>query len=803
MRVSGPEGESGGPAAAGQSPHGYRALEETILLAQPNLTTPQARAAEMLRDEIARRTRRMLPIRHSWPEGKEAVLAVGTERALRSLLPVPAQRLLDGPAPGPEGYRLTSAFVENRPIALAAGADARGALFAAGKLLRSLRMERDSILLPGALQITTTPRFPLRGHQLGYRPKTNSYDAWTLGMWEQYLRDLIVFGANAVELIPPRSDDQPDSPHFPLPPLQMLVEMSRLIDSYGLEVWVWFPALDADYRDPVTVEGALAEWSAVFQAMPRIDALFVPGGDPGHTDPAVLMTLLEKQAAALKRWHPAARVWTAPQGFSADWMESFLQTIQANQPDWLAGVVHGPQVRLSPATLRARLPDRYLLRLYPDITHCCQCQFPVPDWDIAWALTAGREGINPRPVDQARIFRKHQDHMCGFITYSEGCNDDVNKAVWSALGWDPAADVTEVLREYGRYFVSDRLGDAFAQGLLALESSWKGPLLAGSRTATVLRQFQEMERSATPQVRLNWRFQQALYRAYYDAYIRCRLLSETSLEERAWEVLRAAPETGAWRAIAEAEAVLNRALSERPAADLRARVFELAEALYQSIRMQLSVNRYQAIAVERGANLDSLDAPLNSRIWLQERFAGLRNLPSETERLDGIRALLDWISPGPGGFYDAPGDPACREHLLTPVDFEEDPGCYTTARVGFSAVSGRLTWKRHIETLYDTPLRMRWVGLDPEADYSVRVVYGLDNPRRKIRLTADGDVEIHPLLERPSPPRPLTFAVPAQAIVDGALLLSWTMEPGFGGNGRGCQICEIWLIRRSLISEDR
>ena len=45
----------------------------------------------------------------------------------------------------------------------------------------------------------------MRGHQTSYRPKTNSYDAWTVDMWEQYIRDLAVFGANSYELIPPRS----------------------------------------------------------------------------------------------------------------------------------------------------------------------------------------------------------------------------------------------------------------------------------------------------------------------------------------------------------------------------------------------------------------------------------------------------------------------------------------------------------------------------------------------------------------------------------------------------------------------
>ena len=98
-----------------------------------------------------------------------------------------------------------------------------------------------------------------------------------------YIRDLAVFGTNAIELIPPRSDDAADSPHFPLPPMQMMIEMSRLAQEYGLRVWIWYPAMDPDYSDPATVEAALKEWGEVFRQLPRIDAVFVPGGDPGHT----------------------------------------------------------------------------------------------------------------------------------------------------------------------------------------------------------------------------------------------------------------------------------------------------------------------------------------------------------------------------------------------------------------------------------------------------------------------------------------------------------------------------------------
>ena len=69
----------------------------------------------------------------------------------------------------------------------------------------------------------------------------------------------------------------------------------------------------------------------------------------------------------------------------------------------------------------------------------------------------------------------------GFITYSEGCNDDVNKVVWSALGWDPAMPVSEILGQYSRYFIGEHCEAGFAEGLAELERNWRGPLPATCR----------------------------------------------------------------------------------------------------------------------------------------------------------------------------------------------------------------------------------------------------------------------------------------------------------------------------------
>src|SRR5207249_3011860 len=173
-------------------------------------------------------------------------------------------------------------------------------------------------------------------------------------------------------------------------------------------------------------------------------------------------------------------------------------------------VAYGLQVRMSLSQLRPAVPKKYPIRHYPDITHSLRCEYPAPDWDSAFAATEGREPINPRPLGQATILRLTQPGTIGFLTYSEGCNDDVNKTVWSALGWDPTANVTNVLREYSRYCIGDRYTEDFAQGLLALERNWRGALLTNESAFITLKKFQAMEHSASAAVQNNWRFQQAL-----------------------------------------------------------------------------------------------------------------------------------------------------------------------------------------------------------------------------------------------------------------------------------------------------
>ena len=108
-----------------------------------------------------------------------------------------------------------------------------------------------------------------------------------------------------------------------------------------------------------------------------------------------------------------------------------------------------------------------------------------------------------------------------------------------------------------------------------------------------------------------------------------------------------------------------------------------------------------------------------------------------------------------------------------------------------------MAWKNWAESLFDEALRMSYPELDPKSDYRLRVVYSGDAHKIQIRLVANENHEIHPLLTKPWPPKPLEFDLPRELTSKGQLTLSWTREQGLGANGRGCQVSEVWVIRKS------
>ena len=55
-----------------------------------------------------------------------------------------------------------------------------------------------------------------------------------------------------------------------------------------------------ELRESGSHRAAIKEWGDVLSKLPRVDALFVPTGDPGDAPPSELMAMLAAQAEAIE-----------------------------------------------------------------------------------------------------------------------------------------------------------------------------------------------------------------------------------------------------------------------------------------------------------------------------------------------------------------------------------------------------------------------------------------------------------------------------------------------------------------------
>ena len=309
----------------------------TIVTAE-GASARERKAATVLAEEVLKRSLLKWPVQGKAPSGSGAAIYLATNASARKLGSRMNASMKAGERLSADGFSIASGSDGSGRWISIVGADERGLLFGVGKLLRTTTFGKQTAAVdPTLLHGATAPKYPLRGHQLGYRPKTNSYDAWDVATWDQYIRDLAMFGTNAIELMPPRTDDEPDSPHFPLPPIQMMIEMSRICDEYGLDVWIWYPAMDPDYANPATVESALKEWARHLSSAATNRCALRSWRRSGHTEPKALLAFLEKQKRVCSRYHPKAQMWMSPQGFNEAWMDDFFRPRERQQAGYLAG----------------------------------------------------------------------------------------------------------------------------------------------------------------------------------------------------------------------------------------------------------------------------------------------------------------------------------------------------------------------------------------------------------------------------------------------------------------------------------
>lgn len=781
----------------------YADFSNAVIFADKNLSAVEQKAITVLVDEIGKRTGVRLETVYKYPNNAAAVIALGR----RWIHYIPTAMLTGAlPEPGKEGYRLAIAL-SGKPLCAVVGADSRGLLYGIGKLLRLMRWEEGKLLFPLDTAISDAPKFPIRGHQLAYRPKTNAYDAWTPAIFDQYIRELALFGANTIDILPPGTDDDATNALMKYDALDMMATLSDIIHSYGLETGVWYPNMFGEDIDEQKLAQEDKQREEVFARVPYIDHLFIPGGDPGKLFPTKLFEMAQRFMKIARRHHPGVKLWLSPQTFcpSEAWAEGFYAELK-KEPEWLYGVVFAPWERDNIDTLYKRTPKRYPIRNYADICHTLRCQYPVPKWDLTLALTLGREFVNPRPTDEKHIHNLYCKYMAGSVCYSEGINDDLNKFVWLDQEWNPKIPVKQTLADYGRLFIDSNAADDIAKGIFLLEDNLRGDFAQNTSVRKAYELWTGLEERLTGFAINNYRFELHLLRACFDYYQQQRVVYERSLEAEALKILAECNAYGNAESIdtciEKARQILRKAETQKILPELAAKINVLADLLFEHIGAQLTVTRHQAAAWDRGAFVECLNIPLNDKRYILAQLDKAEKCQSQEEKAQAVlENIVRRTDPGEGGFYDDFGSDRSWHRLENHEDYKNDPGFFKTPLLSFlmppphdkdDKLNVPLAWRQNVYTLYQTPLFINYSGLDPKAEYVIRTVYGKYHPIH-IRLSAglNGDIPVHDEVFVNEPFITAENPLPKEAYKDGTLRLKFMVRDG----ERGPNVSEIFIRR--------
>ncbi len=790
-------------------------LNDLKLAATQNTARLVKKAREILIQEIEQRSGVVID------EIADGNIIIDTIENISKTQPELLEVLKKYEAPGKEGFIVDIDRDDKRIII--AGADDRGCIFGVGKLLRKSYLKAGSAcVIDEFTGISSTPKYEIRGHQYGCRDKQNTCPVWSNEDFERYIRDMLIFGNNSVELIPPRSDDTLFSPVFDNDPLKKMIDWSSIAHDYGMDVWVWYPNMGHDYTQPKTRKEELEEREEVFSALPYVDAILIPTGDPGELRPRSFFEITAEAVNVLHKHHPDAKVFVSPQGFihlHGDF-EAFYEEV-AKQPDWLYGLCYAPWNRDDINVMHDKLPEKYKSRIrhYPDITHNMSAQFEVGEWDFAFAMSQGREGYTSRPRAMKNLHNLYAPYTMGSLTYSEGIHDDVNKVVWADQDFDPNMSFEESLQDYVRFFIDPDLTEQLSQLLAAFEDNWVGDIKTNESINRVFQEFTLLEKQVDDDIRNNYRFKMAYLRSISDYQTKLRAIYDSELQKLAENKLQETKTLGADEAIREARNILNRSYSEPIADELTKLMFKLAEELFKTpgCKIKLSSRLYMGQSWIRGAWLDCAHLPLNDHRWYTEHFKKIQLLSDEKEKLEYIEWLLNRTAVPQGGQYLCLGElETFKKHVVRPEAGKNTISSLRSANITYdlynivetfhdnknwhSEFPITINWIKRVTAFYFAPLTVKIDSLDPNCNYKLRVTYPefvcpdrrLNNGKdvksafyindvlmhHDIKYSVDHDR--HPVYE---------YEIPKSTYSNGEITLNWKTT----GPWRSISVSEIWI----------
>lgn len=472
---------------------------------------------------------------------------------------------------------------------------------------------RKCIVVDGALVLTKdidgdySPCMPVRGHQLSYTDMNNTYEAWDEKQYERYIRELMMFGLNTVEAC--LGDDEKHTDLMKYSFEEMIKIKSQICEKLDINFSIF-----CAYAKRLSDEESSDYFCGCCHDIPKFNFYFPPGGDPGDLQAEEFFVRCKKVKKDLQKEFPNVELWPSAQAPHqyADWGERFIKEM-AKKPEEIDGLIYGPNHPFTLDEMRRSIDTKYPIRYYPDICHNVRCETPVhfdrDDWHYAYAATLSREACNPRPSEYRLLHRLTRPYVCGSVSYSEGVSDDVNKFVFGALDFDPDCELREILRDYARSFFPGEDSEKIVDVIFGMEQSWIGDPVENSSVENVYNTLIKMK---SDRLMKNWRYVLFLFRASCDKIVRDRRIFELDLIDDAKTQIR--------KGNTELAKEILSTDFDNDYKNLRAELFALAEQLFDLIGMQLDVEHFGGMNVERGCVLDTIDMPITDRKYLLDQI---------------------------------------------------------------------------------------------------------------------------------------------------------------------------------------
>ncbi len=572
-------------------------------------------------------------------------------------------------SPYAEGYALKRIETGTGPVMIAAGADKRGVLYAAGEILRRLRCLPDAVAI-GDVDVAAAPAYRFRGcsaNQGGTMRQVTGARAWTAEEWQEKVLDYALAGANAFYTGHYGGAQYDFAKSFDLMsvtgvrPNEMGGEFPEEWRAGGLDGWEgqhWVcPSI------PEVRAALLAKWEGDFARRPFHDVLRFYAGDPGGCRDErcapwgkTFVHLCEEVAALWLARYPESVIQIANQDLTNAGDQAIFDYLNAEPRPWLHGICygpgsnalspyfrdelredlfeypgHGPTNRYLSETLR-HLPADQRITNYSDITHWISAQYEVENPERNIIRSYGRRTFHTRPKAFYRIFQQIMPFTEGDIIYSEGYHDELHQYLWCRLLWEPNRDLDEVLSEYARFHFGAEAAEPMVQAMHQLEQNLEAPLAANDGIGRFYDLVAEAGARIPPHRKdHDYRWQLYMQKAALDKYVQGKLRGELTKAARIRALLGDADGPNALReAVEDAKAILG----EPPETEAMAKLRKEAGKLGDETEARYGV---------RNVGYFRLDKPLRDPRGLIRRLNAVADARSRGEGRKLRDAVLDYL----------------------------------------------------------------------------------------------------------------------------------------------------------------